>query len=52
MSKIGAKKIKKWKMTPADYAIRGGLQKKWKIPHLGGWIGQEWDKIHKKNRFS
>ena len=29
----------------------GRVQKKvWKIPHLGGWVFQEWDKIHKKNK--
>ena len=27
----------------------GRVQKKlWKIPYLGGWVVQEWDKIHKK----
>ena len=31
---------------------KGRVKKKvWKIPHFGGWVGQEWDNIHKKHDF-
>ena len=34
--------------------IREGLKKKrkivCKITHLGGWVAQEWDKLHRKNK--
>ena len=31
--------------------IREGLKKRWIYPHLGGWVVQDGDKIHKKNTF-
>ena len=37
-------------MSSHEIMAKGRVKKMWIYPHLGGWVGQDGDKIHKKTK--